>query len=128
MKWVLRLQVGIGLQKGITRLDVRFSRGYEGQLHWCPVAGGGGTGLRPGNGVVDSYGPPSIEYMRAVAANHYVSGADGISLFNFTCADGAFSRDALVELADPRALEGRDKQYVLGLWPWDAQIYYTRRG
>lgn len=100
--------------------------GIEGQLHWCPVAGGGGTGLRPGNGVVDGYGPPSLKYMRGVSAIHYMSGADGMSLFNFTCADGAFCREALVELADPRALEGRDKQYVLALWPWDSQIYYAR--
>jgi len=99
--------------------------GIEGQLHWCPGAGGGGTGLNPGNGVGDGYGPPSLAYMRAVAATHYRSGADGISLFNFTCADGAYCRDALDELADPRAMEGRDKQYVLALWPWDAQIYYA---
>ncbi len=81
--------------------------------------------MRPGNGVVDGYGPPSMAYMRAVAANHYLSGADGMSLFNFSCADGAFSRDALVDLAEPPALESRDKQYVLALWPWDAQIYYS---
>ncbi len=97
--------------------------GIEGQLHWCPGSGGGGGGLRPGDGVADGFGPPSIEYMRAVAANHYRSGADGISLFNFTCADGAFARAALDELAHPLALEGKDKQYVVALWPWDAQIY-----
>ncbi len=97
--------------------------GIEGQLHWCPGAGGGGTGLRSGNGVVDGFGPPSMEYMRAIAANHYRSGADGISLFNFTCADGFFQREALCELADPGNLEGKDKQYVLAFWPSDAQIY-----
>jgi hypothetical protein len=95
----------------------------EGQLHWCPAAGGGGTGTRPGNGVEDGFGPPAMAYLRAVAANHYRSGADGISLFNFTCADGPFDRAAFTELADPERLDGKDKQYVLALWPWDGQIY-----
>jgi hypothetical protein len=98
--------------------------GIEGQLHWCLGSGGGGGGLHPGEGVADGFGPPSLEYMRAVAANHYRSGADGISLFNFTCADGSFNRAALTELAQPAALEGKDKQYVVALWPWDAQVFY----
>jgi hypothetical protein len=98
--------------------------GIEGQLHWCPGSGGGGGGLHPGNGVADGFGPPSLEYMRAVAANHYRSGADGVSLFNFTCTDGPFNRAALDELAQPNDLEGKDKQYVVALWPWDAQIFY----
>jgi hypothetical protein len=97
--------------------------GIEGQLHWIPSCGSGGTGLHPGNGVIDGYGPPSIEYMRAVAAVHYRSGADGISLFNFTCADGSFARAAFTKLADPEMLERRDKQYVAAVWPWDAQIF-----
>lgn len=97
--------------------------GIEGQLHWIPSCGGGGTGLHPGNGVDDGYGPPSLAYMRAVAANHYASGADGISLFNFTCADGPFSRRAFTELADPDELRFGDKQYVAAVWPWDEAIY-----
>ena len=63
--------------------------------------------------------------MRAVASNAYMSGADGISLFNFTCADGPFARAALDDLADPQALAGKDKQYVLAVWPSDAQIFNT---
>ncbi|MBM3471707.1 MAG: hypothetical protein FJX75_00365 [Armatimonadetes bacterium] len=97
--------------------------GMEGQLHWIASCGSGGTGLRAGNGVVDGFGPPSIEYMRAVAALHYMSGADGVSLFNFTCADGPWDQSALTELADPDALRLADKQYVLAVWPPDAQIY-----
>jgi len=99
--------------------------GMEGQLHWVVSSGGGGTGTRPGNGVEDGYGPPSLPYLRAFAALHYLSGADGLSLFNFTCADGPFAREAFTTLADPAALELQDKQYVCALWPWDAQIYYT---
>ena len=99
--------------------------GMEGQLHWVPASGGGGTGTRPGSGVEDGFGPPSMEYMRAFAALHYLSGADGLSLFNFTCADGPFAREALTELADPAGLEFKDKQYVAAVWPWDAQIYIT---
>ncbi|MDO9541026.1 MAG: hypothetical protein Q7J98_01715 [Kiritimatiellia bacterium] len=99
--------------------------GMEGQLHWVPGCGGGGSGIHPANdGVADGFGPPSIEYMRAVAANHYRSGADGVSLFNFTCADGPFSRDAFTELADPAGLKFKDKQYVAAVWPWDTAIYY----
>ena len=95
----------------------------EGQLHWIPNPGGGGTGLVAGDGIVDGYGPPSIEYMRAVASRHYLDGADGVSLFNFTCADGPFALDAFTELHDPETIRLRDKQYVAALWPWDAQIY-----
>ncbi|MEI6972060.1 MAG: hypothetical protein WCL44_11155 [bacterium] len=98
--------------------------GMEGQLHWVPGCGGGGTGTHPGNGVHDGYGPPSLPYLRAVAANHYRSGADGISLYNFTCADGPFDHAALTELADPDELAGKDKQYVVAVWARDAQIYY----
>ncbi|MBM4028056.1 MAG: hypothetical protein FJ280_22075 [Planctomycetes bacterium] len=99
----------------------------EGQLHWVPGCGGGGTGTHAGNGVHDGFGPPSLAYMRAVAANHYRSGADGISLFNFTCADGPFDRAAFTELADPEALAGKDKQYVVAVWLPDAQIYYQAK-
>jgi len=97
--------------------------GIEGQLHWIASCGSGGAGLRAGNGVEDGFGPPTIEYLRAVAAVHYRSGADGVSLFNFTCADGPFPRAAFTELADPDALAFRDKQYVAAVWPGDAQIY-----
>lgn len=97
--------------------------GVEGQLHWVVSSGGGGQGLRPGNGVEDGFGPPSLPYLRAVALNHYASGADGISLFNFTCADGPFDRALLTELADPQRMASGDKQYVAAMWPWDAQIY-----
>ena len=99
--------------------------GIEGQLHWISACGGGGTGLRPGNGIEDGFGPPSMEYLRAVASLHYASGADGVSLFNFTCADGPFARAAFTELADPTAMAFRDKQYVVALWPPDAQIYHA---
>jgi hypothetical protein len=99
--------------------------GVEGQLHWIPSCGGGGMGTRPArDGVQDGFGPPSLAYLRAVAAVHYQSGAAGLSLFNFTCADGPFSRDAFTELADPDAIQFRDKQYVAAVWPWDAQIYH----
>jgi hypothetical protein len=98
--------------------------GMEGQLHWVPGCGGGGTGTRSGNGVRDGFGPPTMAYMRAVTANHYRSGADGISLFNFTCADGPFDRAALYDLADPEALALADKEYVATMWPADAQIYH----
>jgi hypothetical protein len=98
--------------------------GVEGQLHWVPGCGGGGTGTRPGNGVQDGFGPPSLAYLRAVAANHYQSGADGLSLFNFTCADGPFDRLAFSELADPASLAWKDKQYAAAMWPPEAQIYY----
>ena len=97
--------------------------GMEGQLHWLPSCGGGGTGLRAGNGVEDGFGPPSMETIRAIAARHYLDGADGISLFNFTCAGGPFDRRAFTELADPAALRFGDKQYVAAVWPWDAQIF-----
>lgn len=97
--------------------------GMEGQLHWLSGPGSGGTGLRAGNGVVDGFGPPSIEYMRAVTAVHYMDGADGVSLFNFTCADGRFDLRALTELGDEAALQCADKQYVVAVWPWDAQIF-----
>jgi len=96
--------------------------GLEGQLHWVASCGGGGTGLRPGNGVVDGFGPPSLEYMRAVAALHYMDGADGVSLFNFTCADGPWDTRALTDLANPDALHFADKQHVLAVWPPAAQI------
>lgn len=98
--------------------------GMEGQLHWVPGCGSGGTGTRPGNGVHDGFGPPTMAYMRAVAANHYRSGADGISLFNFTCADGPFDRSAFSDLAHPDSLVGADKQYIAAVWPADAQIYH----
>ncbi len=100
--------------------------GIEGQLHWVPGCGAGGTGTRPGDGVHDGFGPPSLAYMRAVAATHYRSGADGISLFNVTCADGPFDQRAFTELAAPEALAGKDKQYVATMWPHDAQVYYGR--
>jgi len=99
--------------------------GVEGQLHWVPGCGGGGTGTRPGNGVEDGFGPPSLQYLRAVAAIQYMAGADGLSLFNFTCADGPFARAALTELADPAALAFADKQYVAAVWPDGAQVYYA---
>lgn len=97
--------------------------GIEGQLHWCPSSGAGGMGLYAGRGVEDGYGPPSMAYMRAVAANHYRAGADGISLFNFTCCDGPYAHEALTELANPAELSGKDQQYVLALWPAEAQIF-----
>jgi hypothetical protein len=100
--------------------------GVEGQLHWCPGSGAGGTGTHAGAGVHDGFGPPSMAYLRAVAANHYRSGADGVSLFNFTCADGPCDPLAFTELATTEALAGKDKQYVVAMWPADAQVYYAR--
>ncbi|MCC6445784.1 MAG: hypothetical protein IT210_20310 [Armatimonadetes bacterium] len=97
--------------------------GIEGQLHWLVASGGGGTGLRPGNGVEDGFGPPSLPYLRAVAAAHYRNGADGVSLFNFTCADGPIARQSFIELSHPEAVFLGDKQYVMAVWPWDAQIF-----
>jgi len=98
--------------------------GVEGQLHWIPGCGGGGMGTGSGKGVVDGYGPPSIEYVRAVAANHYQSGADGMCFFNFTCADGPYDTNMFTELASPELLENKSKQYVVAVWPWDSQIAY----
>ena len=97
--------------------------GIEGQLHWIPSCGGGGTGIAPGRGDVDGYGAPRLEYVRAIAAVHYMDGADGISLFNFTCADGCIDYDLFVELADPSALEFENKRYIAAVWPWDSFIY-----
>jgi hypothetical protein len=94
--------------------------GLEGQLDWLPGPGAGGTGLHAGDGVADGYGPPSLPYLRAVAARHYADGADGVSLFNFTCADGPWPLAALTELGDPGTLSCADKQYVAALWPSDA--------
>ena len=100
----------------------------EGQLHWCPGSGGGGGGTRASrDGVKDGYGPPSMEYMRGAAANYYASGADGMSMFNFTCADGPWARAALTELASADALEFKDKQYVGTMWEQGDQIYYMDR-
>jgi len=91
--------------------------GMEGVLHWIPAPGGGGTGTLPAiDGVEDDYGPPSMAYMRAVASVQYMTGADGISLFNFTCTDGPFDRAAFTELADPEAMKFKDKQYVARVW------------
>lgn len=105
----------------------RVCPGVEGQLHWVPGCGSGGTGTHPGNGVHDGFGPPTMAYLRAAAANHYRAGADGISLFNFTCADGPVDPAALRDLADPEALLWHDKQYVAAVWPPEAQIYYDSR-
>ncbi len=100
--------------------------GFEGQLHWLVAPGSGGTGTHPSrDGVHDGYGPPSIAYLRAVASVHYDSGADGISLFNFTCCDGPFDRAALTELADPKRIAFKDKQYVAAVWPWGSAIYLS---
>ena len=91
--------------------------GMEGQLHWIPAPGGGGTGTLPANDAVeDNYGTPSMAYLRAVAGVHYMTGADGTSLFNFTCADGPFDRAAFTELADPETMAFKDKQYVARVW------------
>jgi len=113
--WVRRAHAG----------GARVYPGVEGQLHWVVSSGGGGQGLRPGGGVWDGFGPPSPEYLRAVAALHYAGGADGLSLFNFSCADGPWNRDILDELVWPGRVAGGDKQYVWAMWPWDAQIYGT---
>jgi hypothetical protein len=98
--------------------------GVEGQLHWCPGCGAGGTGIRPGEGDVDGFGPPSLEYLRAAAAVHYEDGADGLSLFNLTCADGPLPARAFDELACPDRLRGQTKRYVYAVWPQDRQIFY----
>ncbi len=97
--------------------------GVEGQLHWMAATGAGGAGLRQGHGVADGFGPPSVEYLRAVAGNHYASDADGISLFNFTCADGAFPLRIFTELADPAAVVRGNKQYVAAVWPGDCSPF-----
>jgi len=107
------------------RAGCRVFPGIEGQLHWIASCGTGGAGLHPGNGVEDGFGPPSMPYMRAVAANHYADGADGLSLFNFTCADGPFPRQTFTELAEPSAMAFGDKQYVAAVWPSDHQIYQS---
>lgn len=91
--------------------------GIEGQLHWIPASGWGGMGTLPANdGVRDGYGPPTMAYMRALVSVHHMVGADGTSLFNFTCADGPFDRAAFTELADPEAMKFKDKQYVARVW------------
>jgi len=98
----------------------------EGQLHWLITPGAGGTGTRAAvDGVHDGFGPPSMAYMRAFAALHYSYGADGICLFNFTCADGGFDRAAFTELADPAAIAFKDKQYVVAVWPHGTSVYHS---
>ncbi|NSW57563.1 MAG: hypothetical protein HPY44_16255 [Armatimonadetes bacterium] len=47
----------------------------------------------------------------------------GLSLFNFSCADGPWDREVLSELADAEGVASGDKQYVWAMWPWDAQIH-----
>ncbi|MCC6398885.1 MAG: right-handed parallel beta-helix repeat-containing protein [Bacteroidetes bacterium] len=57
---------------------------------------------------------------RAAAALLYEAGADGIYLFNqFTAWDAGLEMDTkvLAELADPKALDGKDKLYTLAV-PW----------
>lgn len=102
--------------------------GIEGQIYQLKTTVGGGTGThRAADAVHDGYGPPSLEYMRAFAARAYLQGAAGISLFNFTCCDGEFSRAAFTELADERGLRFKPKQYVLApWWPGDEiRIYWN---
>ena len=102
--------------------------GIEGQIYQLKTTVGGGTGTHAStDGMHDGYGPPSLEYMRAFAARAYHQGADGVSLFNFTCCDGEFARAALTELADTKVLEFKPKQYVLAPW-WPAdeiRIYWS---
>lgn len=104
-------------------IGARVFPGVEGQLHWIVSSGGGGQGMRAGKGVWDGFGPPSPEYLRAVAARHYADGADGLSLFNFSCADGPWDREVLSELTDAERVASGDKQYVWAMWPWDAQVH-----
>ncbi|MBN1555718.1 MAG: hypothetical protein JXA11_13320 [Phycisphaerae bacterium] len=105
------------------RTGAKVYPGVEGQLHWIAACGAGGAGLHPGGGVADGYGPPRMEYLRAVAGNHYASGADGLSFFNFTCADGPFPKRIFTELADPAAVKRGNKQYVAAVWPWDCATF-----
>ncbi|MCG3769945.1 MAG: hypothetical protein JW384_01076 [Nitrosomonadaceae bacterium] len=102
--------------------------GIEGQVYQLKTTVGGGTGTHASQDAMhDGYGPPSLEYMRAFAARAYKLGADGISLFNFTCCDGEYSRAALTELASEELLQFRPKQYVLAPW-WPAdeiRIYWS---
>jgi len=109
--------------------------GMEGVLHWIPACGWGGAGTLPGgDGVHDGCGPPSLAYMRAVAGTQYGAGADGVSLFNFTCADGPFPRAAFTELADPAGMAWGDKQYDSMVWyrsfrlePGEKSAFYRLR-
>ena len=100
----------------------------EGQVFVLKTTCGGGTSTRPAtDGVHEGYGPPTIEYMRAYASRAYQLGADGICLFNITCADGVTPRSAFTELADPASLKFKPKQYVLAPWyPADEmRIYWS---
>ena len=85
----------------------------------------GGIGIHPSNDMVKhGYGRPSPAYMRAVAANAYAGGADGVTLFNIACADGPFPKTTLTELADPEAIALADKQYVASVWGFRPRIYF----
>ncbi|MBN2296166.1 MAG: hypothetical protein JXM70_27290, partial [Pirellulales bacterium] len=85
----------------------------------------GGIGTHPsGDMVKRGYGRPSPAYMRAVAANAYAAGADGLMLFNTALADGPFPKCLLNELAEPRQIAMRDKQYVAGVWGLRPRIYF----
>jgi len=105
--------------------------GIEGRWHVLPNQTGGGQGSRPALGAIPGgYGQLSPAFMRAVAGLHYADGADGVTLFNPTCADGPFDESLYNDLADPATMAFQDKRYTTAVWPFRAEIfgpYWTSR-
>lgn len=90
----------------------------------------------------DGYFHPPIEHFRGVFSNWFCQGADGICIFNWTCAreeiydrlqlpgemKNSVQREMSFELADPIALAGKKRSYAVerrGGYPW-AQNYLYR--
>ena len=79
----------------------------EGQFYWV----GGMSRLGPVR-------VPTIEMARALAANTYEAGGDGIQLFNFCCSDGPWDRRILTEIPYPEQIGFKDKLYYFTMAPW----------
>lgn len=90
----------------------------------------------------DGYYFPPVEHFRGVFSNWSIQGADGIGIFNWTCAreeeydrlklsedmKSPTQREALFEMADLSALAGKTRRYAVerrGGYPW-AQNYLYR--
>jgi hypothetical protein len=79
----------------------------EGQFYWV--------------GGMNRMGPvrvPTVEMARALAANTYDAGGEGIQLFNFCCADGPWDRRILDEIPYPEQIRFKDKLYYFTMAPW----------
>jgi hypothetical protein len=89
---------------------------------------GGSTNI----GALKKTGPREL---RAVAANAYAMGGDGLQLFNFCCTDEPWDRRVLNELSSEESLEFSDKNYVFFMPGttklaaasyWDSKLMLTR--